>query len=101
MKRKDLNAWDRQALLLDASKRLMLGQITRGQLLKQLRKRVLGMNQTEFSQLVNVSRRTLTEIESDKSGLNEDSVNAAFAIFGLELALKPASSAHVKKLVRD
>lgn len=99
MKSIETNAWDRQSLLLDSCRQLMQGTITRGALLKQLRKSILGMNQTEFSELTNVSRRTLTDIESDKDGLNEDSVNAAFAIFGLQLGLVPISLNHTKQLL--
>ena len=88
----------REDLLLRSVAGLMRGDLKRGEVLRYLRKHVLKMNQADFAELAKVSRRTLTQIESDSYGLNEDSLNRAFAIFGLKLGLVPMSAAHAEDI---
>ncbi len=91
-------ASEREQVLLASYRSFMFGQLTRGQLLRQLRKSVLRMNQTDFSRLVNVSRRSLTQIESDAIDLSEETLNRVFNIFGLQVGLQLCSKNQVNKL---
>ena len=91
-------ATEREQFLLASYRNFMLGKLTRGQLLRQLRKSVLRMNQTEFSKLVKVSRRSLTQIESDAIDLSEETLNRVFNVFGLQVGLQLCSKNQVNKL---
>jgi len=91
-------AEQREDFLLHAVHLLIQGDINRGDVVKFLRKHLLKMNQSEFSALTKVSRRTLTEIENNTNGLNEDSLNRVFSVFGLKLGLVPISKVHANRL---
>ncbi|MPX98332.1 XRE family transcriptional regulator, partial [Salinivibrio sp. VYel6] len=47
-------------------KRLLFGELTQGQALKNLRVTILGLKQDVFAKLVGVSRKTLSDIENDR-----------------------------------
>nr|WP_298411394.1 helix-turn-helix domain-containing protein [uncultured Halomonas sp.] len=87
-----MSADDREALLLDLLAKLFRDDITPGSLLRQLRKQVLGMNQTEYASLVGVSRRTLSDIETDKGRQSLALLDQAFRPFGLKIGLLPRSA---------
>ena len=89
----------REKTLLDCVESLLYGKETRGKILRRLRKDVLNMNQQEFSLLVDVSRRSLTDIENDKSGLNEETINRTFNIFGLKFGLVAMSSKQTEHVI--
>ncbi|MDM7862089.1 helix-turn-helix transcriptional regulator [Alteromonas sp. ASW11-36] len=93
------SATEREKLLLEGYRNFMLGKLTRGQLLRQLRKSVLGMNQTAFAQLAGVSRRSLTQIENDACDFSEETLNRVFKIFGLRVGLQLRSEYQVRKLL--
>ena len=80
---------------------LIRGEVKRGAVLRHLRKTLLKMNQAEFAIYANVSRRTLTEIENDSIGLNEDSLNRVFSVFGLRIGLVPVSEIHAKEITKN
>ncbi len=67
----------------------MLGELSQGQLLKYLRKQFLGISQGEFAETVGVSRRTLTDIESDKGSPAQAIINKVFEPFGVQASLAP------------
>lgn len=50
-------------------KRFYASELTEGQLLRALRRDVLGLNQTRYATLVGISRRTLSDLEGDKSNV--------------------------------
>lgn len=66
--------------------------------MKTILQMALRMNQTDFSRLVNVSRRSLTQIESDAIDLSEETLNRVFNIFGLQVGLQLCSKNQVNKL---
>lgn len=94
-----LNAEQRQALLIELLTNYMLGKLTQGQLLQYLRKEILGLNQTQYAELVNISRRTLSDLERDKSNPANTVINKVFRPFGLRAGLVPMHTHVVQKLL--
>ena len=79
-----LSARERQAFLLTLYQRYLRGELSQGLLLRTLRKRVLGFNQTRYAELVGISRRTLSDIERDSGSPAQTAVAKAFGPFGLK-----------------
>jgi len=75
---------DRQQVLIDLYKQYLLSEITLGQLLSYLRKNVLGLSQEQYAALVGISRRTLTDIEQDKSKLTQSVLDKVFKPTGFK-----------------
>lgn len=82
---------DRQSVLHSVIRDILLGQISQGQALKKLRVDVLGLKQDEYARLVNVSRKTLSDVENDKGNYSTEVVNKIYKPFGLETGLVPVS----------
>lgn len=76
---------------------LLKGELTQGQTLKKLRVEVLGLNQERYTQLVKVSRLTLSEIENDKGNYSVATLNQVFRPMGLEVGIVPIA----KELLRE
>lgn len=76
---------------------LLKGELTQGQALKKLRVEVLGLNQERYTQLVKVSRLTLSEIENDKGNYSVATLNQVFRPMGLEVGIVPIA----KELLRE
>lgn len=76
---------------------LLKGELTQGQALKKLRVEVLGLNQERYTQLVKVSRLTLSEIENDKGNYSIATINQVFRPMGLEVGIVPIA----KELLRE
>lgn len=91
MKIPDLTPQEREALLIQGVQKMLTGELTEGQLLAQLRRRVLGMNQTEYAAFVGVSRRTLSSVENDVGSQSIHVINSVFKPFSLRLGLLPTS----------
>ncbi|HEJ9486324.1 TPA: helix-turn-helix domain-containing protein [Proteus mirabilis] len=89
---------DRKQVISKIMAHLLFGEITQGEALKMLRIRVLGLNQDLYAKLINVSRKTLSEIENDKGNYSADIINKVFKPFGLKVGLVP-SSPHVLSLL--
>lgn len=70
-------------------KQLLLGELTQGQALKSLRINILGFKQDVFAKLVDVSRKTLSDIENDRGSYNTEILNKVFKPFGLRVGLLP------------
>lgn len=87
---------ERQALLVRLLQQHLLGEISQGQMLKKLRKEVLGFSQTRYAELVGVSRRTLTDIEQDKGNQAQSMIDTVFKPFGIKSGLTPIHP-HVAK----
>lgn len=94
-------AQQREELLLYVSRMMIQGKLRRGQVVRHLRKALLQMTQSEFAKYSKVSRRTLTEIENDSKGLNEESLNRVLSIFGLQLGVVPISQSHAKRICNE
>ncbi len=89
---------NRQQLLIDLYTQYLLGEMTQGQLLSYLRKTVLGLSQEKYAALVDVSRRTLTDIEQDKGSQTQLVLDKVFRPLGLKSGLV-LSHVHVAKKV--
>ncbi|GGN28768.1 MULTISPECIES: helix-turn-helix transcriptional regulator [Marinomonas] len=92
----NMTASERQALLVELLQQHMLGGLTQGQMLKRLRKEVLGFSQTRYAELVGVSRRTLTDIEQDKGSQVQSIIDKVFKPLGMKSGLTPIHP-HVAK----
>ncbi|MBB3048822.1 transcriptional regulator with XRE-family HTH domain [Litorivivens lipolytica] len=82
-----LSAQERQSLLLTLYREHLVGERTQGELLRTLRKQVLGFNQTEYAELVGVSRRTLSDIERDSGSPTQAVLTRVFKPFSLKPGL--------------
>ncbi|WGI25405.1 helix-turn-helix domain-containing protein [Halomonas alkaliantarctica] len=89
MKRKDLSSIEREALLMELLTRLLREEISSGQVLRQLRRDVLGMSQTQYAELVGISRRSLSDLEADKASPTLALLNQVLRPLGLQTGLVP------------
>lgn len=80
---------DREAALVALLQRFYTGELTDGQLLRALRRDVLGLSQTRYAALVGISRRTLSDLEGDKGNVTLEVKNRVFRPLGLEVSLLP------------
>ncbi|CNB34502.1 helix-turn-helix transcriptional regulator [Yersinia sp. 2544 StPb PI] len=94
-----LSPQERENLLLMLLSQLFSEQISTGELLRKLRKEMLTMSQDEFSSLVNISRRTLSDIETDKGGQTLSVLGRVFRPFGLKIGLLPRNQQVLKKML--
>ena len=91
---------DRQKLLINLSMQYLFGEITLGQLLSYLRKKVLGLSQEKYAAMVGISRRTLTDIEQDKGQLTQVVLDKVFKPLGLKTGLVPTHEHIVHKIIQ-
>lgn len=89
----------RETLLLNLVEQFFSDQISMGQLLRRLRKDMLNMSQDEFSSMVNISRRTLSDIETDKGSQTLSVLGRVFRPFGLKIGLLPRNQQILKKML--
>lgn len=80
---------DREAALVALLQRFYAGELTAGQLLRALRRDVLGLSQTRYATLVGISRRTLSDLEGDKGNVTLEVKSRVFRPLGLEVSLLP------------
>lgn len=80
---------DREAALLVLLEQFYADELTEGQLLRALRRDVLGLSQTDYASLVGISRRTLSDLEGDKSNITLAVMNRVFKPLGLKVGLLP------------
>lgn len=73
------------------TQQLMLGDISQGVALRELRVKVLGVRQENFANQVGVSRKTLSEIENNKGNYTSEIINRVFKPFGLQVGLMPSA----------
>lgn len=97
----NMTASERQALLVELLQQHMLGKLTQGQMLKRLRKEVLGFSQTRYAELVGVSRRTLTDIEQDKGSQVQSIIDKVFKPLGMKSGLTPIHPHVAKHIMAD
>lgn len=89
---------ERQTLLLELLRKLMRHEIHQGQLLRTIRKQVLHLTQTEYANMVGVSRRTLSDIELGNSSQAQSIINKVFHPLGLTTGLIPTMPSLTQKL---
>ncbi|WP_290786487.1 helix-turn-helix domain-containing protein [Halomonas sp.] len=80
---------DREAVLVALLQRLYADELTTGQLLRALRRDVLGLSQTRYAELVGISRRSLSDLEGDKGNATLEVMDRVFRPLGLEVGLLP------------
>ncbi|MDE1241461.1 helix-turn-helix transcriptional regulator [Vibrio aestuarianus] len=98
---KAVSAAERKTEANKIIKQLLLSELTQGQALKNLRINILGLKQDVFARLVDVSRKTLSDIENDRGSYNTEILNKVFKPFGLKVGLLPFSTDVLKSLLRD
>ena len=98
---KAVNAAERKTEANKIIKHLLLGELTQGQALKSLRVNILGLKQDVFARLVDVSRKTLSDIENDRGSYNTEILNKVFRPFGLKVGLLPSSPDVLRSLLTD
>ncbi|MBB3333393.1 DNA-binding XRE family transcriptional regulator [Klebsiella sp. RC2] len=97
---KKVKTVDRQAVIHAIIHDIMLGAISQGEALKKLRVEVLGLRQDEYARLVNVSRKTLSDVENDKGNYSAEIINKIYKPFGLETGLVPISKTLISPLFK-
>ena len=97
---KKVKTVDRQAVIHAIIHDIMLGAISQGEALKQLRVEVLGLRQDEYARLVDVSRKTLSDVENDKGNYSAEIINKIYKPFGLETGLVPISKTLISSLFK-
>lgn len=85
--RQPLSPETREALLLGWLDAVHQGELSEGQLLRRVRKEVLGMNQSRYAELAGVSRRTLSDIERDAGQQTVAVLNRVYRPLGLKMGL--------------
>ena len=90
---KRLSMEEREALLCELLVKLYSGAIHEGELLRNLRKELLGMDQERYASLIGISRRTLSAIERNTAAPSLKTVDQIFRPFGLKMALTPLNLA--------
>ena len=89
-----------ETMMLKALQDVWQGTKTEGELLCFLRKNVLQMNQERYSNLVGISRKTLSNIENGKIQANTKVLNQAFKPLGLKVGLVPRFDNHWIKIMQ-
>ncbi|WP_323076865.1 helix-turn-helix transcriptional regulator [Klebsiella variicola] len=97
---KKVKTVDRQAVIHAIIHDIMLGAISQGEALKKLRVEVLGLRQDEYARLVDVSRKTLSDVENDKGNYSAEITNKIYKPFGLETGLVPISKTLISSLFK-
>lgn len=99
MSKQPLSPEEKDQLLLDGIHAVLIGQQTEGELLRQLRKNLLGLTQQGYAELVGISRRTLSDIENGKTQASSTTLNQIFKPLGLKFGLVPRSPNLIAKLL--
>lgn len=85
---------EREALVDSLLIALDQGQISQGQLLKQLRVQLTGMSQGEYANLVGVSRRTLSQIERNEANPSLETITRVYRPFSIKMTLVPRKGSY-------
>jgi len=96
--KQNLTADQRESIALSCLSLALKGQLSEGKLIAQLRRQLLGMNQSEFAELTGVSRRVLSDIENDRGTATAATLNAVLEPFGLRLGILPTSLSLTQQL---
>jgi DNA-binding XRE family transcriptional regulator len=94
-----ISPFQREAMLLELLQQFIEDKLSQGELLMQLRKKVLGFSQERYAALVGISRRTLSDIEQDKENSTLSTLNRAFYPLGLKLGVLPRQPHMLKTLL--
>lgn len=97
--RKPLTIKDREALLLAATLDLFSGKKSQGQVLKWLRVELLSLSQEQYAKMVGVSRKALSDVESDKGKNGVELINRVFSGVGFHVTLMPRDNLLLKMAI--
>ena len=87
----ELTPSQKEKLLVNLTKSILLREISPGELLRRLRVSYLGMNQDDYAELIGISRRSLHAIETDEKPMSSTTLLKAFSPLGFTLGLVPQS----------
>ncbi|MBS0883630.1 helix-turn-helix domain-containing protein [Pantoea sp. JGM49] len=99
--KKSMTPFEREVMLLGLLQQFIEEKLTHGQLLMQLRKKVLGFSQERYASLAGISRRTLSDIELDKESITLTTLNRVFKPLGLKLGLLPRQKHMMQELLSN
>jgi|TARA_R110001583_G_scaffold66309_3_gene190761 DNA-binding XRE family transcriptional regulator len=88
-KRQKLPSSVKDELMKSICIELITSQITTGKALQRLRTEMLFANQEQYAKMVGITRKTLSEIEGDKSKASALVLGKALRGVGLELLVLP------------
>lgn len=86
-----IDSVSRATFIRSVIRQLILGELSQGEALRNLRIEVLGLKQDKYAQLVAVSRKTISDIENNKGNYSVEVMNKVFRPFGLRMGLVPMS----------
>lgn len=87
-----VDAVARTAFIRSVIHQLVQEKLSQGEALRQLRIEVLGLKQDTYARLVDVSRKTISDIENNKGNYSVEVMNKIFRPFGLRMGLVPVST---------
>lgn len=99
MMKKKMTPFEREALMLKLLQQFMQDEFSQGDLLMQLRKKVLGFSQERYAALAGISRRTLSDIEQNKENTTLVTLNRAFRPLGLKTGILPRNAGMMRALL--
>jgi len=82
----DLSAEERKALLSELNEALSTNSISIGEAIKIIRTKLYGMSQTQYAKFVNVSDKTLREVEKGNTDPRLSIVNKLLAPGGFQVS---------------
>ncbi|SMB86539.1 DNA-binding transcriptional regulator, XRE-family HTH domain [Pasteurella testudinis DSM 23072] len=97
--KKPVESTQRLELIKQIGMMLLKQDISQGTALKELRLKGLGLKQDAYAKLVNVSRKTISDIENNKGNYSVEVINKIFRPFGLQLALVPISAQVLQEII--
>lgn len=96
-----VSVMERQSRINKVIHALLIGELTQGLALKELRMEVLGIKQDAFAKMVGVSRKTISEIENDRGAFKTDILDKVFKPFGLKVGLVPVSVSLLNSALKE
>lgn len=96
-----VSVMERQSRINKVIHALLMGELTQGLALKELRMEVLGIKQDAFAKMVGVSRKTISEIENDRGAFKTDILDKVFKPFGLRVGLVPVSASLLNSVLKE
>jgi len=83
---------ERSRILNELQQQLASGEITIGEAVRRLRKKVTGLQQARFAQMCKLSLRALRQLEHDESNPTLQTLNSVFNPFGMQVGIVPKAS---------
>lgn len=100
-KRVNLSIEEREALLLEVTRKIIVAKISKGDALKELRLKLFSLNQSDYAKMVGISRKALSEIENGKGNYTEVVLQKAFRPLGMQITVIPKNLEILAKALSD